>query len=126
MGKIMSHTITPVQVEARLVSLSKEIDSVQIELNEAEKQYFTIKAQYEIALAHSRKNMMNVKTEGGKALTATEKDDLALLENEDLHLKMASAEILVRATRGNAARIKTQVDIARSIGSSVRSSMELI
>ena len=121
----MSHTITPVQVEARLVSLSKEIDSVQIELNEAEKQYFTIKAQYEIALAHSRKNMMNVKTEGGKALTATEKDDLALLENEDLHLKMASAEILVRATRGNAARIKTQVDIARSIGSSVRSSMEL-
>ena len=121
----MSHTITPMQVEARLISLSKEIDTVQIELNEAEKQYFTIKGQYEIALAKARRTLAGAKSGEGKSLTATEKEDMALIANEDLHLQMLSAEILVRACRGNAARIKTQVDITRSIGSSVRSSMEL-
>ena len=121
----MSQTVTPMQVEARLISLSKEIDSAQVDLNEAEKQYFTIKAQYEIALAKSRKALAGAKNSEGKSLTATEKEDSALIENEDLHLQMASAEILVRASRGNASRIKTQVDIARSIGSSVRSSLEL-
>jgi len=117
-------SVTPMQVEARLLQLSKEIDEAQFALNDAEKQYFTAKADLEIALAHSRKNMMGARTEAGKALTATEREDLALLENEDLHRLMASAEILVRACRGNVARIKEQVDIARSIGTSVRTSME--
>jgi hypothetical protein len=121
----MSQTVTPMQVEARLISLSKEIDTVQVELNEAEKQYFTIKGQYEIALAKSRRALAGAKSGEGKSLTATEKEDMALIANEDLHLQMLSAEIVVRACRGNAARIKTQVDITRSIGSSVRSSMEL-
>ena len=118
-------TVTPMQVEARLLQLSKEVDEAQFALNDAEKQYFTTKAEYEIALAYSRKNMMGARTEAGKSLTATEREDLALLENEDLHKLMASAEILVRACRGNVARIREQVDIARSIGTSVRSSLDV-
>jgi hypothetical protein len=40
-------------------------------------------------------------------------------------MKMAVAEAVVRAARSNASRIRTQVDIARSVGTSVRTSMEL-
>ena len=39
--------------------------------------------------------------------------------------QMATAEALVRASRANAQRIRTQVDIARSIGTSVRTSMDI-
>jgi len=50
---------------------------------------------------------------------------MALVSAEDLHLQMSIAEAMVRAARSNAARIRTQVDIARSVGTSVRTSMEL-
>jgi hypothetical protein len=36
-----------------------------------------------------------------------------------------SAEATVKAARANAQRIRTQVDIARSIGTSVRASLEM-
>jgi hypothetical protein len=35
------------------------------------------------------------------------------------------SEAVVKATRANMQRIKTQIDIARSVGTSVRSSMEI-
>jgi hypothetical protein len=50
---------------------------------------------------------------------------MALLENEEIHIKMATTEAMVKAARGNMARIKTKVDIARSVGSSVRASLEI-
>jgi hypothetical protein len=121
---MMTEIITPAQVEKRLFQLSLEIDSAQDELNKAEEQYVNTKAKYEIALAKSRIKHSGAKNIEGKSYTATEKEDLSLIENEDLHLLVASTEILVKAMRANVARLKTQVDIARSIGSSVRSSME--
>jgi hypothetical protein len=54
-----------------------------------------------------------------------ERDDLALLDNESLHTQIGFAEAAVKAARANAMRIKTQVEIARSIGTSVRTSMEI-
>jgi hypothetical protein len=42
-----------------------------------------------------------------------------------LHMQIAIAEASVKAARANATRIKTQVEIARSIGTSVRTSMDL-
>jgi hypothetical protein len=62
----------------------------------------------------------------GKNYTVQERDDIALLENEELHLRVAMAEAQVKAARANATRIKTQVEIARSIGTSVRSSLEAL
>ena len=50
---------------------------------------------------------------------------MAIAENEELHFQIARAEAMVRAARANAARIKTQVDIARSISVSVRSGMDI-
>jgi hypothetical protein len=118
----MSQIVTPQMIEQRLRDLSKEVDQSHFDLAEAEKTYFTTKAKYELALAHGRLSL------AGKhdiKLTVSDKADMALVSAEDLHLQMAIAEALVRAARSNASRIRTQVDIARSVGTSVRTSMEL-
>lgn len=119
----MSQIVTPQMIEQRLRDLSKEVDQSHKDLADAEQTYFVTKAKYELALAHARLSM------SGKQelkLTVAEKADMALISVEDLHLKMATAEALVRAARNNAQRIRVQVDIARSVGTSVRSSMELV
>jgi hypothetical protein len=117
----MSTIVTPAMIEARLKDLSKEVDNSHTELANAEKVYFETKAKYEIASAQARLSL------SGKAqkITVGDKADMALLATQELHLQMATAEALVRAARGNAQRVRTQVDIARSIGTSVRVSMEL-
>lgn len=117
--------VTPMQVERRLKDLSKELDSCHDALVDAERTYFTTKAEYEIAVARSRLSLSAKSSPTGKNYTVGEREDLAILENTELHFAMASAEALVRASRANAARIKTQVDIARSISVSVRSGMDI-
>jgi hypothetical protein len=106
--------------------LSHEIDDSHSQLIEAESHYYSIKAQYEVALARTRLSFAKRTTPAGKNYTVGEREDLAILENEDLHLRLAGAEALVRGARANAQRIRTQVDIARSVGTSVRTSMEVV
>jgi hypothetical protein len=117
--------VTPAQIEKRLYDLSKEIDDQHAYANQIEKSYFDTKALYEVALAKSRMKFASISSPTGKNYTVQEREDLALIENEDLHFQMASLEASVRSVRANAARIKTQVDIARSIGTSVRTSLEI-
>jgi hypothetical protein len=50
---------------------------------------------------------------------------MALIENADLHKDLAIAQAKVLASRANTNRLKTQVEIARSVGTSVRTSMDL-
>ena len=95
------------------------------DLLEVESHYFSMKAHYEIALAKSRLHFASTSSPTGKNYTVQQIESLALVENETLHLKMSSAEALVKGTRANASRIRTQVDIARSIGTSVRASLDL-
>lgn len=121
----MSEIITPAQVEQRLLQLSGLLDKAQEQLNSAEEQYTSVKAQFEIAMAKSRIALATEVGANNKLLTATEKEDKALIANENLHLIISSAEILVKASRANVTNLKTQVDIARSIGSSVRSALEI-
>jgi hypothetical protein len=118
----MSQIVTPQMIEQRLRDLSREVDQSHKDLSEAENQYFTIKARYELALAHARLSLAGAKD---VKLTVGERADMALVSTEDLHMKMATCEALVRASRANASRIRVQVDIARSIGTSVRTSMDL-
>jgi hypothetical protein len=121
-----SAVVTPAQIEKRLYDLSKEIDESHSELVEVESHYNSYKAQYEIAIARSRMTYSMKSSPTGKNYTVSEREDMALLENEELHIRVAMAEAQVKAARANAARIKTQVEIARSIGTSVRSSMEAL
>lgn len=112
--------ITPQTVENRLGELSNEIDTAHEDLVKAEKYYHTSKAVFEIAIARARIKigMSNMKLKVGDVA------DRALLECELEWKDIQAAEALVKAARGNAQRVRTQVDIARSIGTSVRASME--
>ena len=119
--EMSNQIVTPAMIEARLKDLSKQVDDTHKELADAEKLYFETKAKYEISLAQARLSL------SGKMqkITVGDKADMALVATQDLHMQMATAEAIVRAARGNAQRVRTQVDIARSIGTSVRTSMEL-
>lgn len=121
----MSQVVTPQQIEKRLYDLSKEIDISNDELMAAEHTYNTVKTEYEIAMARSRMSLASKSSPTGKNYTVGEREDMALLENQDLHLRLGIAEAQVKAARANVARIRTQVDIARSIGTSVRTSIDL-
>jgi hypothetical protein len=121
-----NNVVTPAQNEKRLYDLSKEIDESHSELVEVESHYNSYKAQYEISIARSRMLYSTKSSPTGKNYTVSEREDMALLDNEELHIRVAMAEAQVKAARANASRIKTQVEIARSIGTSVRSSMEAL
>jgi hypothetical protein len=113
--------ITPVKIEQRLYELSKEIDISHGELINAENEYHISKAAFEINMAKSRMKNSQIDMK----MTAVQREDQALIENSEAHMKLAIAEATVKAARGNVTRIRTQVDIARSIGTSVRTSMEM-
>jgi hypothetical protein len=122
---MMTQVVTPAQIEARLYALSKEIDDSYTNLVEAEAAYNRIKGDYEISMAKSRMIYATKSSATGKNYTVQERDDLALLDNEKLHMQIGFAEAAVKAARANANRIKIQVEIARSIGTSVRTSLDL-
>jgi outer membrane protein TolC len=113
--------ITPQQVEKRLFDLSKEMDEAHSDLVQAEHEFHTATANYEIAMAKSR--MKN--SHSDLKMTATMREDQALIENEAMHLRLAIAEASVKASRANVNRIRTQVDITRSISSSIKATLEL-
>ena len=117
----MAEIITPAMVEKRLHSLSKEIDEAHYILIGVESRYNATRGQYEVAMARSRMN----KSHPDFKLTAVQRDDDALLDNAEAHMNLAIAEAEVKAARANVQRIRTQVDIARSISVSVRASMEI-
>lgn len=114
-------SLTPVQVEKRLMDLSREIDVAHEELIASEKVYHVAKAALEIAMAKSRMKSSHPDFK----LTSVQREDQALIDNSEAHMNLAIAESTVKAARANANRIRVQVDIARSISVSVRASMEI-
>lgn len=121
----MNEIVTPAMVEQKLRGLSREVDEAHKVLVEVETVYHVVKADYEIAMAKSRMNYATKSSPTGKNYTVQEREDLALTENEELHRNLAVTQAKVLASRGNTNRLKMQVDIARSVGTSVRTSMDL-
>jgi hypothetical protein len=121
----MMQVVTPAQIEARLYALSKEIDEAHQELVRCETEYHRKKAEYEVCMARSRMSYASKSSPTGKNYTIQERDDLALLDNENLHFDVNLIEAQVKAARNNAARIRVQVDLTRSMSASVRTSLDL-
>ena len=86
-------SLTPQQVERRLLDLSKEIDESHQELVTAEQTYHVAKASYEIAMARSRMN----KSHPDFKLTVVQREDEALIDNAEAHMNLAIAEALKNA-----------------------------
>ena len=121
----MSQVVTPQQIEARLYALSKEVDEAHEGLVNCERDFHQTTAEYEIAMARTRIMLASKTSPTGKNYTVGEREDMAIIENADQHFKIAVMEAQVKAARANVQRLKTQVEIARSMSASVRSSMEL-
>ena len=121
----MSQVVTPQQIESRLYTLSKEVDQAHQDLVEAELDFHRGTAEYEVAMARSRISLAGKSSPGGRNYTVAEREDMAVIENEQQHYAIAVVEAKVKAARANVSRLKTQVEIARSMSASVRSSMEL-
>jgi hypothetical protein len=121
----MSEIITPAMVEQKLRGLSKEVDEAHKVLVEVETIYHSVKADYEVAMAKSRITLATKSSPTGKNYTVGEREDLALVQNEELHKDLAIIQAKILASRANTNRLKMQVDIARSVGTSVRTSMDL-
>ena len=111
--------VTPQAIENRLATLSKEVDDSHAFLEQAEHGYHKAKATYEIAVAKTRLSYINDK------LRVQDVNDQALVLCAEQYQALNVAEATVKAARANATRIRTQVDIARSIGTSVRASLEM-
>jgi len=111
--------ITPQGIENRLMALSKEVDECHEFLESAEHAFHKAKSDYEIEMAHSR---MKLSTE---KMRVQDVQDCALMASQDKYKALNVAEATVKAARANATRIRTQVDIARSVGTSVRASLEI-
>ena len=111
--------VTPQAIENRLATLSKEIDDAHDFLEKAEHNYHRSKTEYEIAIARSRLSY------GSEKMRVQDVNDHALLDCATQYKALNEAEAVVKAARANATRIRTQVDIARSIGTSVRASLEI-
>lgn len=114
--------LTPQKIERRLYELSKQIDGVTQELIDAEAEYFERKNSYEIEMAKSRIKYAHADMK----MTIAQREDQAVIDNEILQTALTLAEIRVRAARANAKRVETQVEITRSLGTSVRASMEVV
>lgn len=116
---------TPMQIEARLVELGKELDSVTQDQVSAEHEFFHAKGEYEVAFAAAKLRIANRYLERGVKSTVAEREDMATIECADQLRRLYTAEAVVKAARANAARVRTQIDIARSVGTSVRASLEM-
>ena len=113
--------ITPVKIEARLYELSKEIDAVHEQLSKAELDYHKAKSSFELAIARARIEM-------GFSFAKMRVQDVAdnaLFKCADEFHALQITEAVVKAARANTQRVRTQVDIARSIGTSVRASLDV-
>lgn len=121
----MSNVITPAQVEQKLVQLSREYDEAHEELENAEMEYARTKSDYELTIARARLRIGQLALESGQKLTVQEKDDRALVQSAEAFTAHNIAEALVKSARANATRLRTQIDIARSVGTAVRAALEL-
>jgi multidrug efflux pump subunit AcrA (membrane-fusion protein) len=122
---MMTQVVTPQQIESRLYALSKEVDEAHQGLVDTEREFHELTAYYEVDMARSRILLASKSSPTGKNYTVGEREDMALVENAEAHFKIATIEAQVKAARANVQRLKTQVEIARSMSASVRSSMEL-
>lgn len=116
---------TPADVEAKLVSLSREYDEAHAFLDASEAEYANAKSLWEINSARTRLRLRARALDGGRKPTVQEIEDEATVMCADELTALNAGEAKVRAARANATRIRTQIDLARSVGTAVRAALDL-
>lgn len=120
-----NRVVTPAEVEAKLISLSRELEEAHEKLEAAEISYGETKPAWDLQSAKTRLAVRARANESGKKMTVQEIDDEALIRCELEYIAFCSSDAMVRVARANVNRIKVQIDIARSVGTAVRAAMEI-
>lgn len=120
-----SKLVTPADVEAKLISLSKELDEAHDKLDQAETGYAIAKGTWDIDSAKMRLSVQAKAGEAGKKVTIQAIEDEALVRCQDQYLAFLAADAMKQVARANSTRIRVQIDIARSVGTAVRAAMEM-
>jgi uncharacterized protein HemX len=115
-------TVTPMEVEKRLLELDEEIGEAQDMLAAAEREYAEADFNNRHAQAEARLRLLA----GETRTTEMQRKDEALIQCRRQDWALAQADAKVRAARSNVMRIRAQTDIARSLGTSVRSAMDIL
>ena len=111
-------TITPMEVEKRLLELVDELEEAQDMLAKAEMEFAEAEYQNRQALAQAR---LRIGNEERRTTDAQRKDEATVFcKSEDWAFVMADAR--VRIARSTVFAIRSKIEVARSLGTSVRSS----
>lgn len=121
----MNRVVTPAEVEAKLISLSQQLDDAHDKLEQAELAYGNSKPDWDLGAAKTRLKVRARAADSGRKMTVQEIDDEALIRCEAEYVAFCAADALVRVARANVNRLKVQIDIARSVGTAVRAAMEI-
>lgn len=113
----VQHHKTPMDIENRLLELSGLIDQAHSALEAAEADYHRAKAEFEVAYARA---FMSADERNAEACKQQ-----AVLDTREEKQRLAITEATVRAARANVNKLRDQVDITRSVGRLVTSSMNL-
>ena len=119
----MTEVITPVAVERRLIDLGAELDKTTDYLIDAEHKYSNAKTAWEINSAKARMQIRQRALEKGVKITVSELEDESLLRCQDELMALNTTDATVKAARASVTRVRTQIEIARSVGTSVRTSL---
>lgn len=117
--------VTPADVEQRLRELGREYDAAHAQLDAAERGYADAKSAWDIQSAKTRLAVVARAADSGRKITVQERDDEAMIRCQDEYLAFNTADAIVRIARANTTRLRVQIDIARSVGTSVRAAMDL-
>ncbi len=121
----MNDVLTPQRIENRLRTLDMALEDATAELIEAEADIAKTTADLEVALSRRRMKERTRALEAGSKITVGEIEDLALIGCSDQFMSKSMADARVRAARARVKQVITQIEIARSLGTSVRTSMDI-
>ena len=117
--------VTPADVEQRLRDLGREYDEAHQKLDESEHGFANAKSTWDLKIAKTRLAVKARANESARKITVQEVEDEALVRCETEYIDFCAAEAMVRVARANTTRLRVQIDIARSVGTSVRAAMDL-
>lgn len=120
----MSET-TPARVEKNLMDLYFESDRLTQEIKKADSAWVEKDHLAKVAAAQSRLEIKARAIELGVKLTVQEIEDQSFIRVRDQLLAAATAESELRVIRAQIRSNENKVGIMRSVGTSVRSSIEL-
>jgi len=119
-----TRTFPEIEEDNRIIS--RTLGEVQVYLGAKQKEYAEKEHALRVAMAKSRVALSSVKNpDTGKNYTEQQKEDEALIDNEELSLACAILEAVIDVGKGKMSVLRTQAELVRSEQASARVGYEI-